>query len=74
MVLAHDPSFYRESGGENHFATSPELLAEDFSAGVDFLGTLHQLDPEWIGVVGICASGGFAVNADAIDTRIEAVA
>jgi fermentation-respiration switch protein FrsA (DUF1100 family) len=74
VVLAHDPSFYGESGGENHFATSPELLTEDFSAGVDFLGTLDQVDRERIGVIGICASGGFALNAAAIDTRIKGVA
>lgn len=74
VVLAFDPSYAGESGGDHHFFTSPEILTEDFSAGVDFLGILTYVDRERIGVVGICASGGFALNAAAIDTRIKATA
>lgn len=74
VVLAFDPSYYGESGGDNHFFTSPEILTEDFSAGVDFLGTLPYVDRDRIGVLGICASGGFALNAASTDTRIKAVA
>ncbi|MCC6453622.1 MAG: alpha/beta hydrolase [Caldilineaceae bacterium] len=74
VVLAFDPSYNGESGGEPRHVTSPEIFAEDFSAGVDFLGTLRYVDREKIGVIGICGSGGFALSQASIDQRIKAVA
>lgn len=74
VALAFDPSYNGESGGEPRHVTSPEIFAEDFSAGVDFLGTLSYVDREKIGAIGICGSGGFALNAAQVDTRIKAVA
>ncbi|BCW58617.1 alpha/beta hydrolase [Arthrobacter sp. StoSoilB20] len=73
VALAFDPSFNGESGGEARRVTSPEIFAEDFSAGVDFLGTLPHVDRERIGALGVCGSGGFALSAAQIDTRIKAV-
>lgn len=74
VVIGFDPSYNGESGGEPRHITSPELFAEDFSAGVDFLGTLPYVDRERIGAVGICGSGGFALSAASVDPRIKAVA
>ena len=74
VALGFDPSYNGESGGEPRHITSPELFAEDFSAGVDFLGTLTHVDRERIGAIGICGSGGFALSAAQVDTRIKAVA
>ena len=74
VALAFDPSYNGESGGEPRHITSPEIFAEDFSAGVDFLGTLPHVDRERIGAIGICGSGGFALSAAQVDTRIKAVA
>jgi uncharacterized protein len=74
VALCFDPSYNGESSGEPRHITSPELFAEDFSAGVDLLGTLGHVDRERIGVVGICGSGGFALSAASYDTRIRAVA
>lgn len=74
VVLAFDPSYYGESGGETRHFTSPEIYAEDFSAGVDALGRLPFVDRERIGAIGICGSGGFALNAASSDPRIKAVA
>lgn len=74
VALAFDPSFNGESGGEAWHISSPEIFSEDFSAGVDFLGTLEFVNREKIGAIGICGSGGFALSAAAIDTRIKAVA
>lgn len=74
VVVAFDPSYNGESGGEPRHVASPEIFAEDFSAGVDFLGTLPYVDRHRIGVIGICGSGGFALNAAQVDTRIRAVA
>lgn len=74
VVLAFDPSYNGESGGEPRHVASPEVFAEDFSAGVDFLGTLAYVDRDRIGAIGICGSGGFALSAAQVDTRIRAVA
>lgn len=73
VALAFDPSFNGESAGEVRHISSPEVFAEDFSAGVDYLGTLGYVDRERIGVLGICGSGGFALSAAQVDTRIKAV-
>ena len=74
VALGFDPSYNGESGGEPRHVTSPEVFAEDFSAGVDFLGTLPYVDRDRIGAIGICGSGGFALSAAQVDTRIRAVA
>jgi fermentation-respiration switch protein FrsA (DUF1100 family) len=74
VALGFDPSYNGESSGEPRHITSPEIFAEDFSAGVDFLGTLEHVDRERIGVLGICGSGGFALSAAQVDPRIKAVA
>jgi fermentation-respiration switch protein FrsA (DUF1100 family) len=74
VVVAFDPSYNGESGGEPRHVASPEIFADDFSAGVDFLGTLGYVDRGRIGVIGICGSGGFALTAARVDTRIRAVA
>lgn len=74
VVLTFDPSFCGESAGEPHHLSSPELFAEDFSAGVDYLGLLPFVDRDQIGALGICGSGGFALAAAEMGPRIKAVA
>ncbi len=73
VALAFDPSYNGESGGAPRHLSSPDIFAEDFSAGVDYLGTLPYIDRERIGALGICGSGGFALNAAQVDLRIKAV-
>lgn len=72
LTLAFDPSFYGESGGTPRYLTSPEISTEDFSAAVDYLITRNDVDPQHIGILGICGWGGFALNAAANDPRIKA--
>ena len=72
LTLAFDPSFTGESGGMPRSVASPDICTEDFSAAVDFLATNERVDPQRIGILGICGWGGFAVNAAANDTRIKA--
>jgi fermentation-respiration switch protein FrsA (DUF1100 family) len=74
ITIAHDPSYVGESGGQPHGTASSDALVEDFSAAVDFLGTLPFVDRERIGVIGVCGSGGFGLAAAEIDPRIKAVA
>ena len=72
LTIAFDPSFTGESGGRPRYVASPDINTEDFSAAVDHLSTHPGVDPERIGIIGICGWGGFALNAAAIDTRIKA--
>ncbi len=72
LTIAFDPSFTGESGGVPRNVASPDINTEDFSAAVDFLANEDRVDPERIGILGICGWGGFAINAAANDTRIKA--
>jgi len=72
LTIAFDPSFTGESGGEPRRMASPDINTEDFLAAVDFLSVQDNVDPERIGIIGICGWGGMAVNAAALDPRIKA--
>lgn len=72
LTLAFDPSFTGESGGQPRYMASPDINTEDFQAAVDFLSVQQNVDPEKIGIIGICGWGGMALNAAALDTRIKA--
>ncbi|MGM0213322.1 alpha/beta hydrolase [Enterococcus sp. AZ109] len=72
LTIAFDPSFTGESGGTPRYVASPDINTEDFQAAVDFLSVQENVDPERIGILGICGWGGMALNAAAIDTRIKA--
>ena len=72
LTIAFDPSFTGESGGQPRFMASPDINTEDFQAAVDFLSTNEKVDPDRIGILGICGWGGLALNAAALDTRVKA--
>ncbi|WP_297273772.1 alpha/beta hydrolase [uncultured Bacteroides sp.] len=72
LTLAFDPSYTGESSGYPRYVASPDINTEDFCAAVDYLSTRADVDPERIGIIGICGWGGMALNAAAIDTRIKA--
>jgi Hydrolases of the alpha/beta superfamily len=72
LTLAFDPSYTGESGGEPRNVASPDINTEDFMAAVDFLSVQKNVDPDQIGIIGICGFGGLALNAAALDTRIKA--
>lgn len=72
LTIAFDPSYTGESAGTPRYVASPDINTEDFSAAVDYLSTRNDVDPDRIGILGICGWGGMAVNAAAMDTRIKA--
>lgn len=73
-VVAFDPSFTGESGGEPRNVASPDINTEDFSAAIDFLGIQPFVDREKVGIMGICGFGGMGLNAAAVDKRVKAIA
>lgn len=74
VTLAIDLSFWGESDGKPGHLISPEIYSDDFSAAVDYLSTQPYVDPEKIGVLGICGSGSFVISAAKIDPRMKAIA
>ena len=72
LTIAFDPSFTGESGGNPRYMASPDINTEDFMAAIDFLSVREEVDPDRIGIIGICGWGGMALNAAALDTRIKA--
>lgn len=74
VSLAFDESYNGTSSGEPRRTSSPEIFTEDFSAGVDYLGTRTFVNREKIGAIGICGSSAFALKAAQVDQRIKAVA
>ena len=74
LTIAFDHSLTGESGGTPRYMASPDINTEDFQAAVDFLSLREDVDPERIGIIGICGWGGLALNTAAIETRIKATA
>ena len=72
LTIAFDPSFTGESGGEPRYMASPDINTEDFLAAVDYLSCRDDVDPDRVGIIGICGWGGLAINAAALDPRIKA--
>jgi len=72
LTIAFDPSYTGESGGEPRYVSSPDINTEDFSAAVDYLMTRDDVNPERVGILGVCGWGGIALNAAALDPRIKA--
>ncbi|MFV9288563.1 alpha/beta hydrolase [Citrobacter freundii] len=73
ITLAFDAAYQGESSGEPRQLENPYHRVEDISAAIDYLVAQHCVDEQRIGVVGICAGGGYAIHATMLDRRIKAL-
>ena len=74
VTLAFDHPFWGDSSGTPRGTVIPDLYTESYSAAVDYLRAQDFVNPDAVGAIGICASGGFALAATKIDPRIKALA
>lgn len=74
LTIAFDPSFTGESSGSPRYFHSPDINVEDYQAAIDFLSVQDNVDPDQIGIIGICGWGGIAVQTAALDTRVKGTA
>ena len=73
ITISFDASYQGESGGEPRYIEDPYMRIEDIRCAVDFLNELTYVDENRIGILGVCAGGGYAVNASMTEHRIKAV-
>jgi fermentation-respiration switch protein FrsA (DUF1100 family) len=74
VALAYDATHYGESGGEPRQEEVVSDRVEDYSAALDYLTTLDFVDKDRIGVLGVCAGGGYAIAAAQQEARFKAIA
>ena len=74
ITLAYDASYQGESGGTPRYLADPFFRSDDNSVAADYLLGLPYVEEEELGILGICAGGGNAVNTACGDHRLRCVA
>ena len=74
IALAFDASHQGESEGFPRYLENPTSRVEDIRSAVDYLVTLSFVNEDKIGAMGICAGGGYTINAIQTEYRIKAAA
>lgn len=73
VVIVPDASFQGGSGGAPRWIEDPEQRVKDYRDVIDYLQSLPYVDPDRIGILGICGGGGYSIKATIIDKRIKAL-
>lgn len=73
VVIVPDASFQGSSGGSPRWVEDAEQRVRDYRDVIDYLQQLPYVDPERIGILGICGGGGYSIKTTIIDKRIKAL-
>lgn len=73
VALTFDPAYQGESGGSPRDLEDPAARVEDIHCAVDYLTTLSFVAEDRLGLLGICAGGGYAVKAALTEHRFKAL-
>ena len=73
VVIVPDASFQGSSGGSPRWLEDAEQRVRDYRDVIDYLQQLPYVDPERIGILGICGGGGYSIKTAIIDKRIKAL-
>ena len=73
VVVVPDASFQGGSGGSPRWIEDAEQRVRDYRDVIDYMQRLPYVDPERIGILGICGGGGYSIKTTIIDKRIKAL-
>ncbi|MBN2480701.1 MAG: alpha/beta hydrolase [Bacteroidales bacterium] len=74
VTIAADASYQGASGGEPRNVDKPANRIEDIRGMADFITQYAGVNPDRLGVLGICGGGGYTLKAAQTDKRFKAVA
>ena len=74
ITIAADASYQGASGGTPRNVDKPAFRIEDIRGMADFITQYAGVNPDSLGLLGICGGGGYALKAAQTDKRFKAVA
>lgn len=74
IAIAADAAYQGASGGLPRHVDKPQNRVEDIRGMADYISRYEGVDPDRLGVLGICGGGGYTLKAAQSDKRFKAVA
>ncbi|MEB0206857.1 alpha/beta hydrolase [Pseudomonas sp. CCC3.1] len=74
IAITADAAYQGASGGTPRNVDKPANRVEDIHGMADFIASYPGVDPQRLGLLGICGGGGYSLKAAQTDKRFKAVA
>nr|WP_167398175.1 alpha/beta hydrolase [Yersinia massiliensis] len=74
ITIAADAAYQGASGGQPRNVDKPSYRIEDIHGMADFITQYPGVDPDRLGLLGICGGGGYSLKAAQTDKRFSAIA
>ncbi|MDY7570619.1 MULTISPECIES: alpha/beta hydrolase [Pseudomonas] len=74
ITITADAAYQGASGGQPRNVDKPANRVEDIHGMADFIASYPGVDPERMGLLGICGGGGYALKAGQSDKRFQSIA